>query len=646
MKRVLSTVLLMSVITTALSQVVSVDIAERVALNFMRQHTRADNQVVRNDSIVRNDTTCIYRFILQDGAWCLVSPDYRCSPILAYGFSDSIFVDTPAAFEDIINNYCSQITKLSSLPSVKSNGGWGELLAATKAVPQPYFSSTRLLDNTIRGDLRWKQQKSNDNSCVHPYNKYCPSGLEFLGCDCGHAPVGCGAVALGMTMWYWQWPRSHHWELYPRELTDNTPDEQADSLALFLRYCGEITEMTYVCTGSWTIMDNVVDALHDEGYESATKYKTNDWWPWAWRCLISSEIDNGRPIIYYGQSGSVSFWTGHYFVVDGYDNSTDRKFHVNFGHGRPDYNSWFKLDNIYEIANEDTSNYTHYNHAIVGISPTVNDMDIYHLPYEEIEDSMWRTEYAYREILLPREREELTVYGGGSLYLEAGKEIILRPGFTAKRGSDVTAHINMGLYDHMEIGLFIPTSNVVSGGFFQIETTNADSWEFTVKRSVSSKVYQGAGIISGNNTVLWNPISIEAGVYRAELVLKNSYGRKKEYSFSIHVIDDDNILSYQESTDTVETETFLMTNANLSNSNHDSLYPNPTDGQVTVVADATIEAIVVYTTDGRPVGGWKLLSLSDNRATLDVSPLPDGLYLLSLRTMGGTATHKLYKMKQ
>ena len=73
----------------------------------------------------------------------------------------------------------------------------------------------------------------------------------------------------------------------------------------------------------------------------------------------------------------------------------------------------------------------------------------------------------------------------------------------------------------------------------------------------------------------------------------------------------------------------------------DGLYPNPTDGQVTVAVDATIETIVIHTTDGRPLGGWKMLALAGDRAILDVSSLPDGLYLLYVRTSSGTKTYKL-----
>ena len=70
-------------------------------------------------------------------------------------------------------------------------------------------------------------------------------------------------------------------------------------------------------------------------------------------------------------------------------------------------------------------------------------------------------------------------------------------------------------------------------------------------------------------------------------------------------------------------------------------YPNPTDGKVTVSTDSEVEAIVIYTLDGRPVGGWKFISLSDSQATLDVSSLADGIYLLTVRTKNGTTVKKL-----
>ena len=74
------------------------------------------------------------------------------------------------------------------------------------------------------------------------------------------------------------------------------------------------------------------------------------------------------------------------------------------------------------------------------------------------------------------------------------------------------------------------------------------------------------------------------------------------------------------------------------------LYPNPTSGELTVTAEGEVQAIVIYNAMGQPVGGWNMLSMAGGRITLDVSPLPDGTYLLTVRTIDGkTRTGKFVK---
>ncbi len=73
----------------------------------------------------------------------------------------------------------------------------------------------------------------------------------------------------------------------------------------------------------------------------------------------------------------------------------------------------------------------------------------------------------------------------------------------------------------------------------------------------------------------------------------------------------------------------------------DGLYPNPTDGQVTVATDGEVESIVIYTSDGRPVGGWKYITIGEYGATLDVGNLPAGAYILRIHTPRGVTAKKL-----
>ena len=102
--------------------------------------------------------------------------------------------------------------------------------------------------------------------------------------------------------------------------------------------------------------------------------------------------------------------------------------------------------------------------------------------------------------------------------------------------------------------------------------------------------------------------------------------------------------------DNADDEIFMLTQDNSEDffayavdcpSASDGLYPNPTDGKVTATTDGKADAIVIYTMDGRPIGGWNILSLDDNQVTLDVSTLPSGTYLLTIRTPKGITTKKL-----
>ena len=72
-----------------------------------------------------------------------------------------------------------------------------------------------------------------------------------------------------------------------------------------------------------------------------------------------------------------------------------------------------------------------------------------------------------------------------------------------------------------------------------------------------------------------------------------------------------------------------------------SLSPNPTSGEVTVSVEDEVQGIILYNAQGQPVGGWKMLSLAGNSATLDVSALSAGPYLVRIATPAGTVTRKL-----
>ena len=71
------------------------------------------------------------------------------------------------------------------------------------------------------------------------------------------------------------------------------------------------------------------------------------------------------------------------------------------------------------------------------------------------------------------------------------------------------------------------------------------------------------------------------------------------------------------------------------------LYPNPTDGEVTVGVDGEVQSIIIYNMMGRPVGGWNIRSLASDQIVLDLSPLPAGTYILRVQTPMGTSAKRL-----
>lgn len=60
------------------------------------------------------------------------------------------------------------------------------------------------------------------------------------------------------------------------------------------------------------------------------------------------------------------------------------------------------------------------------------------------------------------------------------------------------------------------------------------------------------------------------------------------------------------------------------------LFPNPTEGLLTMGIEGKAEAVLIHNLAGRPVGGWHLDVLTATSVTLDVSDLRPGTYLLTV----------------
>jgi hypothetical protein len=257
-------------------------------------------------------------------------------------------------------------------------------------------------------------------------------------------PVGCGAVAMGQIMWYWQYPASYNWDIIPTALHEGDDAEPAAELARLLRDCGSVARMNYCCRGSWATTENVEQGLKDLGFPGATK-RVRSSWPSSsgWQNLIRAELDAGRPVLYRG--GAVidpgDWGNVHYFVCDGYDRNDPSYFHFNWGWGDtplsdPDYGYCFTLANL---APDGNNNYTSYQQMIIGISPgCAIQGSITSLPYTSISTPV---SLNANTISIPGAGSILEIEPGGNLSMSATNSITLNPGFFAKAGSVVTASV-------------------------------------------------------------------------------------------------------------------------------------------------------------------------------------------------------------
>ena len=104
---------------------------------------------------------------------------------------------------------------------------------------------------------------------------------------------------------------------------------------------------------AWTLINDIVDGLKAFNYESVKFHLKENWnYGNAWEDLIRSEINAGRPVLYYGD-GCTSTFAGatlpcsemHYFVIDGYHAADPSLFHVNFG-WTGSGNGFYRLDSL------------------------------------------------------------------------------------------------------------------------------------------------------------------------------------------------------------------------------------------------------------------------------------------------------------
>ena len=625
MKKINIIIVLLVYTLSVIADPVNIETAKKVAKNYM------DDKIPNRTNTIKslfnetyNGEIVYYVVNFEEGGWVMVSADDNTVPVLGFSFEGTALKNTakPPAYEAWVNNYKEQVFNARSLKerSQEVKDKWDNLInpLKLKSLQYNYTPGTPLLDVPGRGEVQWGQTRNNDGGCSPSYNEFCPDRDCDDACH-DRASAGCGAVALGQIMWYWQWPdnssyRSYDWTLMPNVLLNSSSNAEGDEIAHLLRDIGDASNMHYWCAGAWATTDNLVDALKKFKYKKAEKkvrshFNFGD----VWGDLLRAEVDAGRPVLYKG--GNVvdlddlpdELGAVHYFVLDGYSASDPDYFHFNFGWPHKDCNLSYHYISDLTPDDDGTDEYNKHQRAIIGISPTcseapynINDVD-----YSTVTD--FKHEQARHNITLPANGESLTVEEGGKLILTAGNSIRLTSGMSAEPGSYFRADIRDLSFSQSGINVtFWPEGFTPNGDGFNdelcYEVHNANTWEFHAFNSSDQIIFQSTGTITEHTCCVWDGTNACSPCnYRCIIRFRNSCGEMLGNEHMVNVFVGSNKKS-------------VLTNKTKSIKNKDgittlneptiNIYPNPTNGLFIIKLQNTqlpvnievqnIEGIVLY----------------------------------------------------
>ncbi len=277
----------------------------------------------------------VYVFNDLEQGFIVVGGDDNMEALLGYSDNGAFDYNTaPPALKWWFNQYANEaLHSVESLP-IENLGN----------TPQkaPEVSERAPIETLIK--TKWGQNA--------PFNKYCPS---ISGYQC---VTGCVATALAQIIKYYGYPNTgsgsnvYGWNgqaleynfasanFNYAEMLDvyndifvpngkvNATEEQENAVANLMFACGVAVNMNYNLQASSASDIYIPFALQEFfGYRKDAKFLKRSFFVTKdWEDLIYSELKEGRPVIYGGQTLSGG---GHEFICDGYDGNG--YFHINWG---------------------------------------------------------------------------------------------------------------------------------------------------------------------------------------------------------------------------------------------------------------------------------------------------------------------------
>lgn len=357
---------LLSVVLSGQAQKRTYDEAAKVASNFFKttgQDTAVSSWHMKRDDGGRRVLTrqagempCQAAYYLftnaQSGQLVVVSGDERMPLVLGYTDQAVTADKLPDGLVELLDGYKAQYAALTEAPA-----------------------NAARVATLHKGE---RQLKTADWGQGAPFNRMTPEAT----------PTGCAATAMAIVMRYYQWPESgagskthiwkdsvmtanfgqthYDWGNMPLSYTSYT-EQQAKAVALLMRHAGIAVEMYYNAESSGANQSLVPGALQKYFRYAATArlLSASNYDAATWDGMMRNEIDNGRPVLYTGEStlGRGS----HGFVLDGY---RDNLFHFNFGWNGSG-NGYFAVSAL--NATDHSIEFANRQQAVVGIVPLKDD---------------------------------------------------------------------------------------------------------------------------------------------------------------------------------------------------------------------------------------------------------------------------------
>ncbi|HRZ42000.1 MAG TPA: PKD domain-containing protein [Bacteroidales bacterium] len=378
MRKTIASLLLLFLATQLTSAPVYPDLAGRVAVNFYHERSGGLSLQITSVTPVLQGTLPLLYIIngAENQGFVLVSGDDRVLAVPGYSLVGNYQQDAsmqPAGFRALMDHYLNQIRYHieQNLPAtaeaVASWSHYGNMVFS----PSQIFAVPPLL-----GSIEWGQGCYYNASC--PYDAAAGSGY------CNRVPVGCVATAMCQVMKYYGHPAqgtgsnsyyhptygtltanfgssTYNWSLMPASISAANAE-----IAKISYHAAVSVDMNFGPQGSGSYASDARDALvNNFGYQSTASLQAKQSWPDpTWDLMMTTEMDNGRPLIYRGNNALQQ--DGHAWVIDGYQGASNNHYHCNWG--------WNGYQNGYFYLNNLTAsgyNFSYDQGAIFGIIPLV-----------------------------------------------------------------------------------------------------------------------------------------------------------------------------------------------------------------------------------------------------------------------------------